>query len=47
MQILTNLFSTDYGILSVIVIAAVIYMSIFYWRFIKRHIEEDAKRAGK
>lgn len=47
MKLLTNLFSSDYGLMSLAVIALVIFMSIWYYRFFKRHMDEDAKNAGQ
>ena len=47
MKLLTNLFSSDYGLMSLAVIALVIFMSVWYYRFFKRHMEEDAKNAGQ
>jgi len=46
MKLLTNLFSSDYGLMSLAVIALVIFMSVWYYRFFKRHMDEDAKNAG-
>lgn len=46
MKLLTNLFSSDYGLMSLVVIAFVIFMSVWFYRFFKRHIEEDARKAG-
>jgi hypothetical protein len=47
MKLLTNLFSSDYGLMSVAVIALVIVMSIFFYSFFKRKMAEDAKNAGQ
>lgn len=47
MKALTDLLSTDYGLMSLLVIAFTIFMSIWFGRFFKRHIEEDAARAAR
>lgn len=46
MKLLTDLFSSDYGLMSLAVIAIVIFMSAWFYAFFKRHIAEDAKKAG-
>jgi hypothetical protein len=46
MKLLTNLFSSDYGLMSLAVIAFVIFMSVWFYLYFKRHIAEDAKKAG-
>jgi hypothetical protein len=47
MKLLTNLLSSDYGLMSLAVIACVIVMSIYYYSFFKRKMDEDAKNAGE
>ena len=47
MSTLKDLFTTDYGLMSAGVIVFIIGMSIFLTRFVRRHMEEDARRAGR
>jgi type II secretory pathway component PulC len=47
MKLLSNLLSTDYGIMSIIVIVAVIVMSAWYYRYFSQKMDEDAKNAGE
>jgi hypothetical protein len=47
MKAWTDLISTDYGLMSLIVIVFVIYMSIWFARFFKRHMDEDAAAAAR
>ena len=46
MKLLTDLFSTDYGLMSVAVIAFMLGMAVWFRAFFKRHMDEDAKNAG-
>ena len=46
MKALTDLFSTDYGLMSVAVIAFMLGMAVWFGAYFRRHMEEDAKRAG-
>jgi len=46
MKALTDLFTTDYGLMSVAGIAFMLGMGVFFRVFIKRKMEEDAKAAG-
>lgn len=46
MKALSDLFSTDYGIMSVIGIAFMICMGAWFLAFFKRKMREDAKAAG-
>jgi hypothetical protein len=46
MKALTDLFSTDYGLMSVGVIVFTLGMAVFFRVFIKRKMDEDAKAAG-
>ncbi|MDO8776476.1 MAG: DUF3149 domain-containing protein [Burkholderiaceae bacterium] len=46
MKALTDLFSTDYGLMSVAGIAFMICMGVWFIVFFKRKMKEDAKRAG-
>ncbi|OIQ97526.1 hypothetical protein GALL_204100 [mine drainage metagenome] len=47
MNLLLNLFSTDYGLQSIAVIIFILGMFVFFYSFITRHIREDAKKAGE
>ncbi|MGB2832476.1 MAG: DUF3149 domain-containing protein [Methylotenera sp.] len=47
MKLLTNLLSTDYGLQSVAVIAFILGMVVWFAFYFKRHMDEDAKNAGK
>ncbi len=46
MKLLTDLFSTDYGLMSISGIVFMLGMGVFFLRFFKRKIREDAARAG-
>jgi hypothetical protein len=46
MKALTDLFTTDYGLMSVAVIAFMLGMGVWFRAFFKRHMDEDAKNAG-
>lgn len=46
MKALTDLFSTDYGLMSVAGIAFMICMGVWFLAFFKRKMKEDAKAAG-
>ncbi|NMM27421.1 MAG: DUF3149 domain-containing protein [Glaciimonas sp.] len=45
MKLLTDLFSTDYGLMSIIGIAFMIGMGVFFIIFFKRKMAEDAVSA--
>ena len=47
MQLLSALFSTDYGIMSAIVIGVTLLMGVWYTRYFIRRMNEDARAAGK
>lgn len=47
MQLWKTLFSTDYGIQSIAVIAFILGMVVWFALFFKRHMDEDEKRAKK
>jgi peptidoglycan/LPS O-acetylase OafA/YrhL len=47
MRALTDFFTTDYGLLSAVVIAITLGMGVFYARFFARHIREDTERAER
>ena len=46
MKLLTDLFSTDYGLMSIIGIAFMLGMGVFFIRLFKRKMAEDAQAAG-
>jgi hypothetical protein len=46
MKLLNDLFSTDYGLMSISGIIFMLGMGVFFYRFFKRKIAEDAKAAG-
>lgn len=47
MKLFADLFSTDYGIMSAVVIAITIGMAFWYAAYFKRKMDEDAKAAGR
>ncbi len=46
MKLLTDLFSTDYGLMSAGVIVFMLGMAVWFGAYFRRHIAEDARRAG-
>lgn len=44
MQALTNFLTTDYGLMSLGVIAFTLVMGAYIGRFVARHIKEDTER---
>lgn len=46
MKILIDLFSTDYGLMSLAVIVFMLGMGVWFRAFFKRKMKEDAKNAG-
>lgn len=46
MKALSDLFSTDYGLMSVGGIAFMIGMGVWFYRYFMRKMDEDAKSAG-
>jgi hypothetical protein len=46
MKALSDLFSTDYGLMSVAGIAFMLCMAVWFIAFFKRKMAEDAKNAG-
>lgn len=46
MKALTDLFSTDYGLMSVAGLAFIVGMGVWFVVFFKRKMKEDAKAAG-
>jgi Protein of unknown function (DUF3149) len=47
MKLLTDLFSTDYGLMSITGIIFMLGMGVFFMRFFKRKMDEDARRADE
>jgi len=47
MKLLTDLFSTDYGLMSIIGIVFMMGMGVFFLRLFMGKMDEDAKRAGE
>jgi ABC-type anion transport system duplicated permease subunit len=47
MKLLKDLFSTDYGLMSLGVIVFTILMGVYFSRLFKRKMDESAKQAGK
>ena len=46
MKLLADLFTTDYGIMSVVGIAFMLGMAVWFRLFFKRKMDEDARNAG-
>jgi hypothetical protein len=47
MKLLTDLFSTDYGLMSITGIFFMIGMGVFFLRLFLGKMDDDAKNAGK
>ena len=47
MKLLTDLFSTDYGLMSIAVIAITLGMAGWFAAFFKRKMNEDARNAER
>ncbi|MFZ4482273.1 MAG: DUF3149 domain-containing protein [Rhodoferax sp.] len=47
MKMLADLFTTDYGLMSLAVIAFTLGMAVWFGAFFKRKMDEDAKNAGR
>ncbi len=47
MKMLTDLFSTDYGLMSIAVIAFMLGMAAWFAVFFKRKMNEDARNAER
>ena len=47
MHALKDFFTTDYGLLSAVVIAITLGMAVFYINYFRRHIAEDTARAAR
>jgi hypothetical protein len=45
MKLLTDLFSTDYGLMSIAVIAFMLVMAVWFGAFFRRKMNEDARNA--
>lgn len=46
MKALSDLFSTDYGLMSVAGLGFILFMGAWFIAFFKRKMDEDAKAAG-
>lgn len=46
MKLLNDLFTTDYGLMSVVGIVFMLGMGVWFRAFFKRKMAEDAKNAG-
>lgn len=42
MKLMTDLFSTDYGLMSVAVLAFIVVMAVWFGAFFRRKVNEDA-----
>ncbi len=42
MKLMTDLFSTDYGLMSVAVLAFIVVMAVWFGAFFRRKMNEDA-----
>ena len=47
MRALTELFTTDVGLMSAVGLVFMLGMGVFFVRYFLRHIREDAERAGQ
>lgn len=47
MKFLSDLFGTDYGLMSITGIVFMLGMGVFFLRFFKRKMEEDGAAAAK
>jgi len=47
MKAIVDLFSTDYGLMSLGVIVFIIVMAGWYWRFFNRKMNESQRSAGE
>jgi hypothetical protein len=47
MKLLTDLFSTDYGLMSIIGLFIILGMGVFFVRLFLGKMDEDAKNAGQ
>ena len=46
MKMLTDLLTTDYGLMSLAVIVFTLGMAVWFWTFFVRKMDEDAKKSG-
>jgi putative copper export protein len=46
MKLLTDLLTTDYGLMSLASIVFMLGMGVWFRAYFKRHMAEDAKNAG-
>jgi hypothetical protein len=47
MKLLSDLFSTDYGLMSISGIIFMLGMGVFFYRFFTKKMNEDAGAAGR
>ncbi len=47
MKAIADLFSTDYGLMSIAGIVFMLGMGVFFLRYFKKHMDEDAAAAAK
>ncbi|MFN4102968.1 MAG: DUF3149 domain-containing protein [Tepidimonas sp.] len=47
MKAIVDLFSTDYGLMSAGVIAFIVVMAVWFYRFFSRKMAESERAAGK
>jgi predicted RND superfamily exporter protein len=47
MHALMDFFSTDYGLMSAVVIAITLGMGVFFTRYAMKHIREDGEAAAR
>lgn len=47
MKAIVDLFSTDYGLMSAGVIAFIVVMAVWFYRFFTRKMAESERAAGK
>lgn len=47
MKAIVDLFSTDYGLMSLGVIVFVVVMGVWFYRFFARKMDESERAAGK
>jgi hypothetical protein len=47
MKLLSDLFSTDYGLMSISGIVFMLGMGVFFYRFFTKKMDEDAKKAAR
>ncbi len=47
MKLLHDLFTTDYGLMSISGIIFMLGMGVFFYKFFQRKMDEDARKYGK